>query len=49
MVFDHPRHSGGSDIPIYCIKYLRFEFVIGQKPNYFDIQAFHGIGKGSSK
>ena len=49
MVFDHLPYSGGNDVPFYFIKFLWVDFVIGKKPNYFDIQPFHGVNMGSSK
>ncbi|XP_059065229.1 uncharacterized protein LOC131031138 [Cryptomeria japonica] len=45
MVFDYPPHRN-YEVPFYFLKKLYCEFVMNQKPNYFDIKSFQGVGRG---
>lgn len=45
MVFDYPPHRN-YEVPFYFLKKLYCEFVMHQKPNYFDIKLFQGVGHG---
>ena len=35
------------EVPIYFLRELQCEFILGEKPNYFDIHQFQGRGRGS--
>ena len=45
MVFDHPPHAN-HEVPMYFLRNLWAEFELGLKPNYFDMKAFQGVGRG---
>ena len=45
MVFDEDPH-GKRDIPLYFLRKLYAEFILGKHVNYFDILEFHGVGRG---
>ena len=45
MVFDSPPHANW-EFPLYFLRKLYVEFVLGQKPNYFDFRSFQGVGGG---
>ena len=47
MVFDAPRYNN-QKVPMYFLKKLYYEFVLGEISNYFDILQSHGRGGGSS-
>ena len=43
MVFDEDLH-GSCHIPLYFLRKLYTEFILGKHVNYFDILEFHGVG-----
>ena len=45
MIFDMPPHNN-REIPLYFLRKMYAEFVLGKHVNYFDILAFQGIGGG---
>ena len=45
MVFDMPPHNN-REIPLYFLRKMYAEFVLGKHVNYFDILPFQGIGGG---
>lgn len=45
MVFDEDPH-GNRDIPLYFLRKLYAEFILGRHVNYFDILGFQGVGQG---
>ena len=45
MVFDMPPHNN-KEIPLYFLRKMYAEFMLGKHVNYFDILAFQGIGGG---
>ena len=45
MVFDSPPHANW-ECPLYFLRKLYVEFVLGKKANYFDFRSFQGIGGG---
>ena len=45
MVFDEDPH-GNRDIPLYFLRKLYAEFILGKHVNYFDILEFQGVGRG---
>ena len=45
MVFDEDPH-GNRDIPLYFLRKLYAEFILGKHVNYFDILEFRGVGRG---
>ena len=47
MVFDAPP-CNNHEVPMYYVKKLYCEFVLGEIPNYFDILESQGRGGGSS-
>ena len=47
MVFDAPPYNN-HEVPMYFLKKLYCEFVLGEIPNYFDILESQGRGGGSS-
>jgi hypothetical protein len=48
MVFDKPS-CNNKEVPLYFIRKLWDEFIMGKHVNYFDIGDFHGVGIGSTK
>ena len=46
MVFDLPP-CNNYEVPLYFLRNLYCEFILGEKPNYFDINQFQGRGRGS--
>lgn len=45
IVFDHPPHANHK-VSMYFLRNLWAEFELGLKPNYFDMKAFQGVGRG---
>lgn len=45
MVFDEDPH-GNKDLPLYFLRKLYAEFILGKHVNYFDILEFQGAGRG---
>ena len=45
MVFDMPPHNN-REIPLYFLRKMYADFVLGKHIKYFDILAFQGIGGG---
>ena len=45
MVFDHSPHNN-REMPLYFLRKMYAEFVLGKHVNYFDILEFHGVGLG---
>ncbi|XP_059072639.1 uncharacterized protein LOC131873639 [Cryptomeria japonica] len=46
MVFDQPPCNNW-EVPLYFLRKLYCEFILGEKPNYFDIRQFQDRGRGS--
>lgn len=46
MVFDLPS-CNNYEVPLYFLRKLYCEFILGEKPNYFDICEFQDRGRGS--
>lgn len=44
MVFDQPPCNNW-EVPLYFLRKLYCEFILGEKPNYFNIQQFQGRGR----
>ena len=44
MVFDEDPH-GNTNMPLYFLKKIYVEFILGKHVNYFDILEFQGIGQ----
>ena len=45
MVFDIPPHNN-REVPMYFLRKLYVEFVMGKHVNYFDMLGFQGVGRG---
>ena len=45
MVFDIPPHNN-REVPMYFLRKLYAEFVMGKHVNYFDMLGFQGVGRG---
>ena len=45
MVFDEDPH-GNIDMPLYFLRKLYVEFILGKHVNYFDFREFQGVGWG---
>ena len=45
MVFDIPPHNN-RELPMYFLRKLYAEFVMGKHVNYFDMLGFQGVGRG---
>ena len=45
MVFDIPPHNN-REVPLYFLRKLYVEFVMGKHVNYFDMLGFQGVGRG---
>ena len=45
MVIDEDPH-GNRDIPLYFLRNLYAQFILGKHVNYFDILEFQGVGHG---
>lgn len=45
MVFDHSPHNN-REMPLYFLRKMYAEFVLGKHVNYFDILEFQGVGLG---
>lgn len=41
----HPPHAN-HEVPMYFLRNLWAKFELGFKPNYFDMKAFQGVGRG---
>jgi hypothetical protein len=48
MVFDEDPH-GNRDIPLYFVRKLYVEFILGKHVSYFEILEFQGIGRGMTQ
>jgi hypothetical protein len=46
MVFDKPP-CNNSEMPLYFLRKLWTEFIMGKHVNYFFTGDFHGVGRGS--
>ena len=46
MVFNEDLH-GSRDMPLYFVRKLYDEFIMGKHINYFDLLKFQGIGDAS--
>ena len=47
MVFDVPPHNN-REIPLYFLRKMYVEFMLGKHVNYFDMMEFQGVGKGDA-
>jgi hypothetical protein len=48
MVFDKPP-CNNREMPLYFMRKLWVEFILGKHVNYFDIGEFQGVGRGSAQ
>jgi hypothetical protein len=48
MVFDNSP-CNNREVPLYFLKKLLAEFMLGHHVNYFDIGEFHMVARGSSR
>jgi hypothetical protein len=47
MVFDKPPYNN-REVPLYFLRKLWDEFILGLHVNYFDMGEFQGVGIGST-